>query len=394
MNLRWTFRRCVQLVMLLWLSGCIGKHMRTPESEDHYGGPMHRSEAPRAAAKVRSLGGGAQFAGGVMPPPPPAAEAEPEASEPASDLTAGPRMVHYNGYVELQVARPSELVEEVGALAESVGGYVERSTGRSLTVRVPVDSFRDAFADVLGLGEVIRKSMTARDVTEAHHAADLRLRIATKTRARLQQLLARTKEEKDKLAILREIQRLTEQIDRLERQTRTLASLASMSRLTVEAVGQDEHTAQDQRPPVAGFEWIDQLSAFDRAVAEDSDKLTLEVPHGLVELGDVDHFQAESAEGVVIWTSRLDNEPTGDATFWMAALQDRIEGEFTSSAMTPMGSFLVLRLEEPSKEPYIYTIALRVVGDAIELVEIYYPDAAAETRHKPAIDAVLNGRAS
>ncbi len=382
-------RRAVALLLWFLLSGCIGKHLHPAEADDHYGGLRDMQESPTVMAKTARP---ARYGAPPMPPPPPGEDtAEPE---PASAVEPADRMVHYNGYVELRAARPSELIEEIATLVESLGGYVERSSNARLTARVPVDSFRSTFAEVLGLGEVIRKSMTARDVTDAHHAADLRLRIATKTRARLQQLLARTKEEKDKLAILREIQRLTEQIDRLERQTRTLASLASMSRLTVEAIGQNEHTAQKQRPQVAGFEWIDLLSAFDRSVAESNSHFDLEVPDGLVELGDVEHFQAESADGVVVWTSRLDNEPTADATFWMAALQNRIGSEFANVATATEGSFVVLRLEEPSKEPYIYTIALRVVGDEIELVEVYFPDAAAEQRHRAAIVAVLVGRAS
>jgi hypothetical protein len=335
-------------------------------------------------------------------PPPPSMVAAPASDmdeqedtvidEDAADL--GPRMVHYNGYAQLRVARPSELVAEVSELAESVGGYVERSTNTSVTVRVPVDSFRAAFDDVLDLGEVLRKSMTARDVTDAHYAADLRLRIATKTRNRLQQLLARAKDEKEKLAILREIQRLTEQIDRLQRQTKTLESLASMSRLSVDAVGASEYSTDPQHPAMAGFEWIEQLSPFSRAVADNNDSVDIDVPEGLVELGDSAHFQAESADGVVVWTARIDNAPEGDANFWMAALRSRIESQFANPTVGTVGGYLTLRLEEPSKEPYIYTLALRIDGDTVELIEWYAPDAAAEARHKVAVEAVLTGRTS
>jgi len=305
-----------------------------------------------------------------------------------------PRMVHYNGHVQLEVSRPEETIDEVVARAKEIGGYVERQTRTSVSLRVPVADFQEMYDWALGKGDVLSRSMTARDVTDAHFALDLRLRTARKTRDRLQQLLARAEDENVKIALLKQIQRLTESVDRMERQLKTIAGLADMSRLHVDARSRAVMAGARDAVPILGFGWIGRLSPFSRAVAQSGDKLKLAVPEGLVALQDQDHFQAESADGVIFWTARLDNQPEGGAEFWLRAIQERIGEEFASATPGSKGEFLTLRLVAPSEAPYIYTLALRVDGDELHLVEIYYPSTEAEQRHRAHIEAVLGGGAS
>ncbi len=305
-----------------------------------------------------------------------------------------PRMVHYNGHVKLQVSRPDETIEAVVAQAKEVGGYVERQSLTSVSLRVPVAKFREMYDWVLGKGDVLRRSMSARDVTDAHFALDLRLRTARKTRDRLQQLLAKTEDENTKIALLKQIQRLTVDVDRMERQLKTLTRLASMSRLHVEAKSRAAMVGTRGSIPISGFGWIGRLSPFSRAVAQTGKELKLDTPKGLVALSDQDHFQAESADGVIFWTTKLENRPEGEASFWLAAIKERIASEFASAEEGKVGGFLTLRLVAPSDEPYVYTLALRVDGDTLHLVETYYPSVEAEKRHRAQIEAVLSGGAS
>jgi hypothetical protein len=148
----------------------------------------------------------------MAPPMMARATAAPEAAEPEPDAAPAQqaaRMVHYNGYVLLRATRPEEVVAEAVAMAEAMGGYVERRTLSSATLRVPVVEFKAAFDGLAELGDVLDKSMTAQDVTEAFTSVALRLKTARETRARLQELLARAVDEAEKLALLQEIQPLS-----------------------------------------------------------------------------------------------------------------------------------------------------------------------------------------
>jgi hypothetical protein len=315
-------------------------------------------------------------------------------SEEGKDGEAQPRMVHYNGHIKLQVTRPAETIEAVVERIKAEGGFVESQTLSRVSLRVPVAKFRDTYDWVLGQGDVLSRSMSARDVTDAHFAMDLRMRTARKTRDRLQELLARAQDEDTKIALLKQIQRLTELVDRMERQLKTLSGLADMSRLTLETRPRSAMAGADNVVPVAGFEWIAELSPFSRSVAEGGKAHKLPSPEGLVALSSKDHHQAESADGVVFWTARLDNRPEGSAEFWRAAIIERIAEEFGAAKEGQVGEYLTLRLVSPAEEPYIYTIAIQVDGDELLLVETYYPTQAAEQRHSPNVQAVLGGGAT
>ena len=302
------------------------------------------------------------------------------------------RMVFYTGYAQLRVTRPEELVDAVAKAAEARGGFVERRSLTSITVRVPVAQFEDAWREALGLGEVMSKSLTAQDVTEAFQDVELRLAAHQAMLVRYQELLAKTTEEQEKLRILREIQRLSEEIDLIQSQLRTLGSLAAFSRLTVEGVPRQALVERAVRGEIAGFDFIQRLSPFRADVNYEGELLKLTVPEGFVALNDREHFSAESADGAILRATKLKNEPAGDAAFWIAAIQDRLGSEFASAERSEIGGFQVLRLVEPgADDPYRYLIAVRVEGKHLQLVEIVYPGAAQEERYSAAVRAALAG---
>jgi len=400
-------------VFLVFLVGCATKRM--PES--HYEHEASDDQSGGLGARGVGAGGGGRAYGSAAAAPsaaPPSRSRAP--SRKSSSVTRSEsivhkqlekaaktsvpddgkqaRMVHYNGYLKLKVSRPAETIEAVVAHAKEIGGFVEQQTRTTASLRVPVAKFRETYEWVIGQGDVIGRSMSARDVTNAHFALDLRLRTARKTRDRLQQLLARAEDENAKLALLKQIQRLTEQVDMMERQLKTLVRLASMSRLTVETESNAVMAGAKKVVPVAGFGWISGLSPFSRAVAQRGKLYKLPTPEGLVALSDKDHFQAESADGAIFWTARLENRPEGSAEFWIAAIQERIGKQFSVAEAGKIGDYLTLRLVAPSDEPYTYTLAIKVDGDELYLVEILYPSAEAEKRHRTHIEAVMGGGAS
>jgi len=319
---------------------------------------------------------------------------------PSDDATARPesaprpkRMVHYNGFLKLRVSNPTETLQQATEIADAAGGYVESLSSTSVTLRVPVARFREIYTKLAKIGDVLSRSMTAHDVTDAFVAMDLRVKTLRASRDRLIALLARAKKTREKLHLLREIQRLTEEIDQLEMHLNTLASLAELSRLTVEAVPHQIQVRGSVSEPIAAFRWIHGLSPFARDIAFHGDKLELAVPKGMVELSDREFFIAESADGAVIWASEQENLPAGTSEYWIHAIKERLGPEFGEAKISKMGGFQVLRMVDQSEKAYRYLVAARVAGDVLEIIEVYYPSEDHEKRYGAAVKSVIEGGA-
>jgi len=309
-----------------------------------------------------------------------------------SEVPAAPkthRMVHYNGTAQLRVTSPNAAIDLATQLVREQGGFVEHLAGTVLTLRVPVAKFHDVWKALLALGDVISKSTEADDITDAYLAVDLRLQIATAALNHLIALLPKTRNEREKLDLLREIQRLTEEVDGLHSQLVTLASMADFSRITLTFVPHEVNENGAHESDVAALSWIRELSPFHQTVAEAGKKAVLTVPADFVRLKAREHFIAESADQAQIWASRRDNVPHGDDAFWVAALKTRLGPEFASTEEATIGPFRVLRLVDRSDKPYTYVVGVHVDGDRLAVVEIYYPGAEQEKRHRSAVEAAL-----
>ena len=296
-------------------------------------------------------------------------------------------MVHYSGWARLRVAKVEDATDRVVAIAQAAGGEVERVGGTVVTVRVPVASFRAVFAELLAeIGDVLDKTISAQDVTEAFHSLELRAQTATKTRDQLIKLLARSTDEQEKLALMREIQRVTEDLDRMEAQLRTLSRLASMSRITLELVPRQAQAWTGGQETTGELAWLRALTPFrPDVVSEQGKKLNLALPAGMVQLTPKQQFIAESADGARLWSGRLPNEPVGNAAFWAKALQTRMAPEFASAEITDVGAFKVLTLVDRSDEPYTWVIAVKADGRQLHIVEAYFPTPTHATRYREAV---------
>ncbi len=125
---------------------------------------------------------------------------------------------------------------EIFSLAEESGGYVESAFSGIIVIRVPVEKFDEMFERVLGLGEVVRKSVETYDVTEYFRDLSVRLEIAEKTRDRLYKLLEKTDDVDERLELLREIRRLTDEIERIKQNLELIKKQISFSRITIELI--------------------------------------------------------------------------------------------------------------------------------------------------------------
>lgn len=323
-----------------------------------------------------------------------------QAPAPSADGLAQPaeparaRMIHHDGLIHLRTPRPRALTDEATRIVESRGGYVETLDGQTAVFRVPVEAFQQVFNQLLGLGDVLEKSITTEDITDAFMDVDLRLTIARRTRRRLVALLARAGDEKEKIRILREIQRVSIQIETLSAQRERLLSMARYSRITLRIETRRLSRRETRREGIAAFEWIHRLWPFDDQVARSGKPLELEVPEAMVALEKKGLWVAESADGAFVRASVHDKEPKGDTAFWLEAVRLRLAPDYAGAAVLEVGNLTVLRLEDRSQTPYLYLVGLRVnPRQALEVVEIYYPTPGHETRYKEAVFKAIGGGA-
>lgn len=366
--------------MMLVLMGCYRKEAppSPPASPAHYDHFVSEMAAPMAkSARARS----------APSRPPPASPPGAQKNTPAAPAPTVERKIHYAGFARLRVVSVEESTDTLTALAQELGGFVESVSGRVVTMRVPVDSFESGFEQVTELGDLLDRSITARDVTEAFMAVDLRLSTAKRTRDRLVELLARAEDEKEKLALIAQIQRVTEDIDRMESQLRTLDSLSKLSRITVELVPREAQAWQASGDETAEMAWIRELSPFQTDLVSDGKRHDIAVPDGMVQLTPKRRFIAEGPDGSRTWTGRLPNEPQGDSVFWIDAVKARLADQFASAETEQLGGYTLVRLTDRGDSPYTWWIAVRAdeSGRWIDVVETYFPTPEELARFGPEV---------
>jgi hypothetical protein len=282
----------------------------------------------------------------------------------------------YSGSCELIVEDVNEAKSEVTHIAQSSGGYVELVSGNSIVIRVPAERFGELFAKVLAIGEVERKSIETYDVTEYFRDQQTRLDLATRTRERLYTLLEKTEDVKERLAILREIRRLTEEIERIQISLELLERQVDLSRITVQLTPRLEpSTAERAAIP---FGWIARLDPLYPSLDRLRERADVSLPDDFAVFEKERSFRAESVEGTRVRAGCTDNDPTGDAAFWQTALAHHLAKLYASSQLLEMGGFRGVLLESKDTDPFYYLVAVTVGRrERLVVVEAFFPDAEA-----------------
>ena len=400
--------RCIRLPLFLaflWgFGGCAASQARSAATQSQ---KINESASPAAARAANASQTQRRPSSGARAEPAPGprrkrrrrsarsatpAQDKAVAREPAAGsgtTEAAQRRIHYNGYARLRVAQPRQAADRAESIVRAAGGHLQRRQGRRLTVRVPVDAFERVFERLLAIGEVLDRSVTARDVTAAYTDVALRLRVLKQTRERLMGLVSKARSERERMQLLARINKLTRKIDRLEAQLATLANLGAFSRITLELVPRKPELQQPADEPIAALRWIMELSPFKRAVTARAARLQLSVPEGMVDLGQDGPFVAESPDGAVVWAGRRRNEPMGSQQFWIEAIDERLSPEYAAAKRIFLGAYEGIRLVGHGDNPFIYVVAVRVDADRLDLVQIHYPTPEHEAQYHSRVRAAL-----
>jgi len=310
---------------------------------------------------------------------------------PASAPTSAPReerMVNYTGNINMQSATPEAVIDTVVERAKAKGGSVTNRRNGYVSLQIPVAEFKNFFNQILTLGRVTSKNISASDITEAYSDNAARLKIAESTLARLQHLLAAAKTEQEKIALLKEIQRVSEQIEQRKLEEKELLRLAAFSTINL-WVG-NIPTAITYKANIKAFAWFSNMLNSNLFSGK---ALKLSVPKDFIETSDTrGEWSAASALNAKFRAFERENEPQGSILFWAEAMLESFKLQYSAELKTEE-NFALIRLQTFSTIPEVHYIALLRKSDrkTLRIAVAYFPNIEVEKSNSEAVLEVLRG---
>jgi len=300
------------------------------------------------------------------------------------------RMVNYTGNINMQSAEPEAIIDTVVERAKAKGGSVTNRRNGYVSLQIPVAEFKKFFNQILTLGRVTSKNISASDITEAYADNATRLRIAESTLARLQQLLAAARTEQEKIALLKEIQRVNEQIEQRKLEEKELLRLAAFSTINL-WVG-NIPIAIPYRANIRAFEWFSNLPNIN-IISNKEKTLKLSVPKDFIETADTRReWSAASALNAKFRAFERENEPQGSILFWAEAMLESFKSQYSTELKTEE-NFALIRLQSFSTVPEVHYIAILKKSNrkTLKIAVAYFPNIEVEKKNSEAVLEVLRG---
>ena len=200
--------------------------------------PPMVADAPRAAPPA-----GAPVAAAQEAAPPPAKKADaPTSSAKAKNAAKTPSLtvapataIIFTGDMKMMADEDavSKTIDRIIDIAEGVGGHVASRKDSAVQIKVPSTQFRETMKAIDSLGGVTSQSIGAEDVSEELHDLDVRLANLRATRSRLQELMNKAGAIPDVLTVEKELERVAQEIDKIEGRLEFLKSHAALSVINV-----------------------------------------------------------------------------------------------------------------------------------------------------------------
>ncbi len=289
--------------------------------------------------------------------------------------------------IGLVVSDPESSKQEIVDMATSVDGYVEASSADFIVIRIPAESFDAVVGQIENLGRLESRTITAQDVTEQFFELERRLEIARTSLARLEELLERTDDAEDRVQLLREITRLSEEIERLEAQKRGLENRIRMSRISVRLTALISNVAA--RRGQIPFTWMARLDPLYQTLGPARTPITTVVPPEFAVFEDGTRVRAESADGVRLRIGAVENDPRGDEQFWLDAIAFHLAPLYQGYKTIGFGSIEAFVFESAGRDPFYYLLAPIERDNELVIVEVFYPGAATRDQYEAGIARML-----
>ena len=295
----------------------------------------------------------------------------------------------YSGFCQLRVESVEKTKNRIFSIAEQSGGYVESSYSDKIIIRVPAERFSEVFSTILGLGEVIDKTIETYDVTENFQDLTARLAIAEKTRERLYKLLEETDDVEERFRILKEIRRLTDEIESIKQNLEMIKKQISLSRITVGLIARlAQQPAGKEKIP---FNWIRNLDPLSVSLRHLEGRVEFELGYEFAVFEKDVAFRAESAEGTRVRVGTTRNEPSGDSSFWQKAVSYYLSKYYKETVDFEFGEVKGAIFTSKDSEPFYYFAGVVTKKDTIYVIEAFFPDKASLDKRFNSIQESLRG---
>ncbi|MDH4129343.1 MAG: DUF4349 domain-containing protein, partial [Spirochaetota bacterium] len=292
------------------------------------------------------------------------------------------RLTIYRAYYTLLVASVKDSVNYIKELIKKYAGFIDNlSTSDSyrqayIVLKIPVKHFEQVIAEIAMIGIVEQKNISAADVTEEYYDTMLRIESSKRILYRLQDLLKRANKPKERIKILKEIERVSSQIEIMEERTKYLRSQADYSTITITLKTQIREDVKKYIP--SPFNWIRLMEANNYPNYDVRRDFNYTKPEGFFTLEDkyklrkVPYLLMSPGDEVKIRLGYVDNYPEANQKFWSEALNVDIENrkyqlikkiDISSSEISFSGG--VYRISHDS----IYFIAIAVKDNDILIAE-------------------------
>jgi len=324
-------------------------------------------------------------------------------SSESSYFKAGDRQMAYTAGFTLTVKELDKAINEVKALAESLGGYLVSSARGNMQIKIPVAKADEFLAEAGDIGKKSDFRISAEDLTDTITDIEVRLDNLRRLRTRLTELLAQAKNVTETLNIERELNRVTTEIERIDAQLQNNRNRVAFVTFSVAVI--EEHGAIPGGTPMAidRFNFLQRLSSTDLSGTEDEPLFGLDLPEKFVA---VTHgarqgnaFTATTSDDCIFRTWEVDVPDDSSLEFWQnvvcralttyddytnvkcfpATLNGRPAVKITAQVTTARGIQL-----------YMAVISVRsaIGDDELQIVEFFGPNEAFRT-HEAAVAACL-----
>ncbi|MSQ33342.1 MAG: DUF4349 domain-containing protein [Dehalococcoidia bacterium] len=235
---------CLALIASLALAACGGRSAPAEGVREGAGSSDLASKAPAATAAPRPAAGLAGPAGPAGPagaPARPLVVTQTEGSATTISLDAAQRQIIATGDVTIEVPAVQPVVAQVGAITQSLVGFVEQSSyfgdperpQASMTIRIPQPQFSVALERLEALGKVLARSAGSQDVSEQFIDLEARLQSSLRQEKSLLSLLDKAQSVSDVLTIERELSRVRAEIERFQGQLNFLNRRVELATITI-----------------------------------------------------------------------------------------------------------------------------------------------------------------
>ena len=152
------------------------------------------------------------------------------------------RLLIYNANFTILVKEIDKKIDEVISIAHKTGGYMQKRSQNTVVIRIPANKFWEVIKSLKKLGDVKSENIASSDVTEEYYDLEIRINNALAVRKRLEDLLKKANKVEEALKVERELERLSENIERFKGRIKYLKRQSALSTISI-------HFIKEYTPP-------------------------------------------------------------------------------------------------------------------------------------------------